>query len=123
MTVFKSGITQLLEFSYNHYLKLYNFQLYEHYKLSTKNMQSEHTITICMGSSCFSRGNKEILDIVKRFLAEHNLSDKVFFRGELCTTLCEKGPVIKINDELFTMVTTDTIYTILADFFDITNNV
>ncbi len=101
-------------------MRLYDFQIY---KLLTNSMQSEHTITICMGSSCFSRGNKEILDIVKRFLAEHNLSGKVFFRGELCTDLCEKGPVIKIDDELFTKITTDTIYTILADFFDITYNV
>ncbi len=89
------------------------------YKLSTEIMSTDHTITICMGSSCFSRGNKEILDIVKRFLNEYNLSAQVFFRGELCTGLCENGPVLKIDDELFTKINVDEICTILAKFFDI----
>ncbi len=72
-----------------------------------------------MGSSCFSRGNKDILEIVKRFLEEHKLSDRVLFKGELCTGLCENGPVIKIDDELFTMINTDKIYTILASYFNV----
>ncbi len=82
-------------------------------------MQNEHTITICMGSSCFSRGNKEVLPIVKKFLSEHQLDKNVFFKGELCTGNCEKGPILKIDDEEYSMVNTDKIYDILANYFEV----
>ena len=36
-------------------------------------------IVICLGSSCFSRGNKDVLEVVKRFLKEHQLTAEVFF--------------------------------------------
>lgn len=42
-------------------------------------MNYKHDITICLGSSCFSRGNKSVLEIVKTFLKEHNLESEVFF--------------------------------------------
>ena len=82
-------------------------------------MQNEHSITICMGSSCFSRGNKEVLPIVKKFLAEHQLEKSVFFKGELCTGNCEKGPILKIDDEEFSLVSPDGIYDILANYFQV----
>jgi len=82
-------------------------------------MKNEHSITICMGSSCFSRGNKEILAIVKKFLAEHHLEDSIFFKGELCTNSCEKGPVLKIDDEMFLSVNPDKVYDILAKYFNV----
>lgn len=82
-------------------------------------MQNEHSITICMGSSCFSRGNKEVLTIIKNFLVEHQLEESVFFRGELCTGYCEKGPVLKIDDKEFFRVSTDKIYDILTEYFNL----
>ncbi len=82
-------------------------------------MHNEHSITICMGSSCFSRGNKEILSIVKKFLAEHHLEESVFFRGELCTGNCEIGPVLKIDDEQYSTVSSEKVYDILAKYFNV----
>ena len=80
-------------------------------------MGQEHTITICLGSSCFSRGNKTIIDIIKNYLKQHNLEAVVFFSGELCTGLCEDGPVIKMDGEIFKGVTTENVYEILNRFF------
>lgn len=57
-------------------------------------------ITICMGSSCFSRGNNTNAEIIERFLREHNLSDKVEIRGCLCSGHCKDGPNLTINGEL-----------------------
>ncbi len=84
-------------------------------------MQNEHTITICLGSSCFARGNKEILNIVKRFLSEHQLEETVFFRGELCTGNCENGPILKINDEMYSHVNSDNVFQILNEYFNSKN--
>jgi NADH:ubiquinone oxidoreductase subunit E len=82
-------------------------------------MPNEHFITICMGSSCFSRGNNKILNIVKKFLADHNLEESVFFRGELCAGNCEIGPVLKIDDNDYATVDPNSVYDLLADYFDV----
>jgi NADH:ubiquinone oxidoreductase subunit E len=80
-------------------------------------MLQAHKITICLGSSCFSRGNKSILDIIRNYLKQHQLEPSVFFSGELCTGLCEEGPVLKIDDDVFKGVTTENVYEILNRFF------
>ncbi len=80
-------------------------------------MSTEVDIKICLGSSCFSRGNRHILEIVKNYLKEHEMEDKVFFRGDLCDGLCEHGPILKINDKVYKHVSADNIYDILNDYF------
>jgi len=56
-------------------------------------------ITVCMGSSCFSRGNNVNVEIIERFLREHNLTARVEIRGCLCIDHCKDGPNISINGE------------------------
>lgn len=60
-------------------------------------MEKKHTITICLGSSCFTRGNDVNLEIIKKFLADRGLKEQVDFRGHLCVNSCNKGPVLKID--------------------------
>ncbi len=81
-------------------------------------MGENATITICLGSSCFSKGNKEVLEIVKKYLADNHLTDSVFFRGELCSSNCENGPVLKINSHTHYHVKPDEVYQILAKAFN-----
>jgi NADH:ubiquinone oxidoreductase subunit E len=57
-------------------------------------------ITVCMGSSCFSHGNNHNVEIVERFLREHDLSARVEVIGCLCDGHCKDGPNIRINGEL-----------------------
>jgi NADH:ubiquinone oxidoreductase subunit E len=59
------------------------------------------TITICLGSSCFARGNGAFMNTVKQFLADNDLEDSVVFKGELCSNNCNCGPNIKIGDTLY----------------------
>ena len=61
-------------------------------------------ITVCMGSSCFSRGNSSNAEIVQQFLQKHNIQDKVQVRGCLCEGDCKNGPNIRINGILFSQV-------------------
>ncbi|MCU4164058.1 NAD(P)H-dependent oxidoreductase subunit E [Carboxylicivirga caseinilyticus] len=86
-------------------------------------MDNKVEITICLGSSCFSRGNKEVLQVIKSFIAEHQLEAKVFFHGDLCGGRCEEGPVLKIDNTLYKKVSVDNVYEILRSFFDINDNV
>lgn len=80
-------------------------------------MSTETDITICLGSSCFSRGNRHTLELIKSYLKEHGLEDKVFFRGDLCDGLCEHGPILKIDGKVYKHVTSENIYEILNRYF------
>ena len=60
----------------------------------------ETIITVCMGSSCFSRGNNVNAEIIERFVRERNLSAKIEVRGCLCDGHCKDGPNIRFNGEL-----------------------
>lgn len=80
-------------------------------------MAEKIEITICLGSSCFSRGNGKALKAINAFLEENNLKDKVFFHGELCTGNCAKGPVLKVGDELYKEVDPESVIEILSDVF------
>ncbi|GAB1432155.1 hypothetical protein MASR2M29_07800 [Spirochaetota bacterium] len=62
--------------------------------------QNQTVVTICMGSSCFSRGNNLNAEIIERFLQENNLGAKVELQGCLCNGQCKTGPNLQINDEL-----------------------
>jgi NADH:ubiquinone oxidoreductase subunit E len=59
------------------------------------------------------------LEIVKSFIKDHHLEGRVFFHGELCTGHCDKGPVFKIDNQLFEHVTHDNIYDILLEYFEL----
>lgn len=75
-------------------------------------------IVICMGSSCFSRGNKKALQQIKEFLRERNLEDQVVFKGSHCLGQCEKGPVLKINNLLIHQVDASNIASIMEGILE-----
>lgn len=58
-------------------------------------------IILCMGSSCYSRGNRINLDLIRAWLEERNLQASVEFKGQLCTGLCNHGPVVIINGHVY----------------------
>lgn len=55
------------------------------------------TITICMGSSCFSRGNNRNIEVVQTSLEAHGLSHAVQLQGHLCEEHCKQGPNVVIH--------------------------
>jgi len=68
---------------------------------------------ICLGSSCFSRGNKEVVNFVRDYLKRNHLDDKVVFRGARCMGHCSNGPNLRINDIITEGVTLAKIEEIL----------
>lgn len=78
-------------------------------------MDKQPEIIICMGSSCFARGNKNIPPIVDNYLKEHKLKGKITFKGQHCTDNCHEGPVIIINNNVIKNVSAENIIAILND--------
>ncbi|MDD3153582.1 MAG: (2Fe-2S) ferredoxin domain-containing protein [Victivallaceae bacterium] len=62
-------------------------------------MSDKPKIKICVGSSCFARGNDANVNTVEKFLAEHHLEDGVDLEleGCLCLAECSEGPNVVIN--------------------------
>ena len=55
------------------------------------------SITICMGSSCFSRGNGRNIEVIQNFLKTQSLPPSVELVGHLCEGQCKSGPNVTIN--------------------------
>jgi NADH:ubiquinone oxidoreductase subunit E len=62
-------------------------------------------IVVCLGSSCFARGNSENLAIIDKHIQNHELNATVHLTGRLCQDQCKQGPNLMIGGELFHGVT------------------
>lgn len=76
-------------------------------------------ITICLGSSCFARGNKKTVKLIDDWIKEKKLENKVSFKGAHCFCNCENGPSIKIDNKAYQNINSDNIFDILSKEFDI----
>ena len=74
-------------------------------------------IMICMGSSCFSRGNRATLPLIQTYLREHRLDGEVILKGNHCFSNCSEGPVLKIGGKIYTRVTGERIPEIMENEF------
>ncbi len=74
-------------------------------------------IDICLGSSCFARGNSMNLELIQSYLQENNLTANVNFSGHLCEEACKKGPVLRIGDNVYERVTPQILKPILDSVF------
>lgn len=74
-------------------------------------------ITICMGSSCFSRGNGKNHATIKKFVEENDIAALVSIKGCRCGGRCLEGPNIWIGDRLITNVDHGSIIDILKSEF------
>ncbi len=82
-------------------------------------MSEKVEIVICLGSSCFSRGNKNMLKAINTFIKENNLTDRVNFHGGHCMGMCSAGPNLKINDKVYNGIDSFKIKQILKTTFDL----
>jgi NADH:ubiquinone oxidoreductase subunit E len=60
-------------------------------------MANKIEMQICLGSSCFSRGNKDVVMFIKEYIRINHLEDRVIFKGARCMGRCSNGPNLIIN--------------------------
>ncbi len=80
-------------------------------------MELRHKVIICLGSSCFSRGNRDVLDLIRKFLTDNHLESCVEFRGDLCSHHCSSGPIVEIDGQIYENVNQENIFDILNEVF------
>ena len=56
-------------------------------------------IKVCVGSSCHLKGSYEVVETLKRLIAEQNLGDKIELKASFCLGNCSNGVSMKVDDE------------------------
>lgn len=59
-------------------------------------MPDDPEVVVCLGSSCFARGNAQNLSAIESYLQNHNLCNCVHIRGSLCQDECKQGPNLTV---------------------------
>jgi NADH:ubiquinone oxidoreductase subunit E len=81
-------------------------------------MSEKIPLVICLGSSCFARGNKNTLKVITQYLKTHNLQDKVAFKGGHCFGRCAEGPILQVGNEMYSAVDEFKAIEILTNHFE-----
>jgi len=75
------------------------------------------SITVCMGSSCYARGNANNVELIQTWLRTHGMEGLVELGGTLCEGRCREGPIVKIGQTIYTKVTPTSVGDILEHEF------
>lgn len=75
-------------------------------------------VKLCMGSSCFSRGNNVALKHLQDYLKLNDLEDEVLLCGSLCEELCNTGPHIFVDGTHYENVDPSTVIDFLELHID-----
>ncbi len=73
----------------------------------------QHEIKVCMGSSCFARGNMNNLEFIENYINENHLEATLDLVGSHCRNKCENGPHIFIDGTDYDEIDEDKLKEIL----------
>ena len=69
-------------------------------------------IKVCIGSSCHLRGSYEVIEKLKKLVADHGLENSVHLAASFCLGRCGKGVTVTGDGEFWDNVTPETVESI-----------
>lgn len=72
-------------------------------------------VELCMGSSCFARGNAVVLSDIEKYLKDEGLEDKVELIGHLCLSKCTDGPNITIDGISYSALNSAAVLKLISE--------
>ena len=72
-------------------------------------------IFVCIGSSCHLKGSYAVIGKIKEFISAHDLDNKVNLSASFCLGKCTHGVTIKVDDDIITGVTVDTVDDVIIE--------
>jgi NADH:ubiquinone oxidoreductase subunit E len=72
-------------------------------------------IVVCLGSSCFARGNADNLTMLNQYVLNKGLKASVRLTGRLCQDECKQGPNLMIGGVLHHSVTAARLRELLQE--------
>ena len=64
-------------------------------------MSDKIHIALCMGSSCFARGNKAVVNAMEALIRDNDWGGRISLSGMRCQERCGEGPYIRIDNQLY----------------------
>ena len=89
-----------------------------HYQYDNEKTMKSIEVTLCMGSSCFSRGSNRSLILLQEYIKNNHLESNVLIKGCLCSSNCQDGPNLKIEDKEYKNVDPTVVIDILRHHLD-----
>ena len=77
-------------------------------------------IALCMGNSCFARGNNAMLETLESLIEANGWKQRVALSGLRCENHCSGGPNIKIDGRLYHGMDVGTLHDLLKHRLDAT---
>lgn len=79
-------------------------------------MEHKVEITICLGSSCFSRKNRDVVTALQDYIAENNLENDVYLKGGHCFGKCSLGPIMIVNYDIYSEISEEKAIAIVKTY-------
>jgi len=90
------------------------------YSFFSTKPRGEHTIRVCLGTACYVRGGKKIVDHLERSLGidvgETTPDGKFTFEVARCIGACGLAPAIMIDDVVYKQVNVNKLDSILSKY-------
>ena len=90
------------------------------YSFFSTKPRGEHTIRVCMGTACYVRGGKKIvdrlLDILDVDIGETTKDGKFTFEVARCIGACGLAPAMMIDDTVYKQVNASKLESILSKY-------
>lgn len=90
------------------------------YSFFSTHPRGENTIRVCMGTACYVRGGKKILDRLRELLGVEaggtTVDGKFTLEVMRCIGACGLAPAITINDEVYKQVNPDKLHAIIGKY-------
>lgn len=85
------------------------------YCMKVRNMMEKVEIALCMGSSCFTRGNNRLLKAIEDSVRENAWENRVILSGLRCENRCGQGPNVLIDGKLYQGLDAGTLLDLLFE--------
>lgn len=73
-------------------------------------------IQICVGSSCYLKGAKDIVEMLEKEISTRKLENDIVLNGSFCTGRCNRiGVTVSVNDTVFTGITKENFQQFFND--------
>lgn len=79
-------------------------------------------IRLCMGSSCFARGNAQLLDFLELYAEKNKHALNLDLCGCLCQERCGEGPNLFLDGVLHSHMTLSKLKNLLGETEDAKDN-
>lgn len=90
------------------------------YSFFSTQPRGEHTIRVCLGTACYVRGGKKIVERLEKLLdvpTGQTTKDRLFtFEVARCIGACGLAPAMSIDDTVYKQVNPDKLEQILARY-------